>query len=494
VHTGAYAVLRNRLLPAITTLLYDSLCMKNVFARIVNLGVLESDTFVLRNRLRVFNTALIAILLISCFYFAAAVLKYYVVATWITVYSVLSMIICLWLVSKRRFSFAFHFGMWYGFIFLSAFTFIFGHVTNSHYYFLFLPIVTNILFDNRRVIVTYFIATVLIMLTNVWLMDNFPPYYKVSEIERWFGYPNIPFTLLLVFLSIRLFKNENRKYAAQVEEQKEAIEEKSKAITDSINYAQRIQSALLAPAALMKKNLPGHFIFYKPKDIVSGDFYFAAESSHPSTATAPTATATATTTFWLCVGDCTGHGVPGAFMSLLNISILRELISEQKIDSPDQLLNKQRELIIRALNPDGAEEKGKDGMDCVLAKFDVANRTVQFACANNPVWIIRDGKLYEFRPDKQPVGVHEGDILPFTLHTWSILPGDCMYLFTDGFADQFGGPRGKKFKYAQLKEKLMSLNTLPVTERGTQLEEAFTGWKGNLEQIDDVLIIGVELT
>lgn len=461
--------------------------MKHLFSRIINLGLTADDSFVLRNRLRVFNTALVTILLISCFYFVAAVAKSYTMATWVTVYSILSMIICLWLISKRKFTMAFHFGMWYGFIFLTAFTFIFGTVTNSHYYFLFLPVATNIIFDSRKVIITYFIATVIIMLANVWMMDFIPPYYNVSDIERWFGYPNIPFNLLLVFLAVRLFKNENQKYASQIEEQKAAIEEKNKEITDSINYAKRIQSALLAPAALLQKNLPEHFVLYKPKDIVSGDFYWASASRSDSSRSD-------NSQFWLCAGDCTGHGVPGAFMSLLNISILNELVNEQKIATPDEVLNRQREQIIGALNPDGALEVAKDGMDCVLVKFDFSRKVLQFACANNPVIIVRDKQLTEFKPDKQPVGIHEGHTAPFTLHTWEWKPDDCIYLFTDGYGDQFGGPKGKKFRYAQLKENILWGTDHSMNERRAHLDQSFEQWRGNLEQVDDVLIIGIRLT
>ncbi len=453
--------------------------MKQFYNRIVNTGIAEGESFVLRNRLRVYNTAIFTVLVISVFYFFLAFAKEYYFATIATVYSVLQSAAILIMVSKRRYSMAFHFGMWYGFVFLSAFSFIFGAVTNSYYYFMFLPIACNILFDDRKTIMWYFGITVVIMLGNVYLLDHVTPYYAVTNTERWLGYPNVPFVLLLVFLAIRMFKNENRKYATQIEEQKEAIEEKSKAITDSINYARRIQSALLAPVALMKKNLPQHFILYKPKDIVSGDFYFAAETPSGK--------------FVLCVGDCTGHGVPGAFMSLLNISILRELITEQKIERPDLLLNKQREQIISSLNPDGAEEKGKDGMDCVVAQFDFATGKVQFACANNPVWIWRENMLHEFKADKQPIGIHEGDTKPFTLHQWDSKPGDIFYLFTDGYVDQFGGPRGKKFKHAQLKDKIAGLASMDVEQRGSSLEYAFTQWKGNLEQVDDVLIIGIQL-
>ena len=442
------------------------------------MGVRESDDVVLRNKLKVFNIAITTILFISAFYGLIAITKSYHLSTWTCLYSVLCCLTVFVFVTKRKFDLAFHFSMWYGLSFLAMFSFIFGPVTNSHYYFLFLPIVTLILFDNPKTITAYFIVSVLVMLGSVFMMDFLPPYYDVELQERWLGYPNIPFVMLLTFLAVRLFKNENRKYAIQIEQQHATLEEKNKEVTDSINYARRIQSALLAPAALLKKNVPDHFVLYKPKDIVSGDFYWAAESDSK---------------FWLCVGDCTGHGVPGAFMSLLNISILRELIVEQKVSRPDFLLNKQRDQIIKALNPDGAEEKAKDGMDCSIALFDFANNKIEFSCSNNPVWIMRAGVLHEFKPDKQPVGIHEGEMKPFSLHSWEIQKGDCVYMFTDGFADQFGGPRGKKYKYAQLKDKIVSLSGKTIAEHGHQLDASFTEWKGELVQVDDVLIVGIQL-
>lgn len=453
--------------------------MKNFISWISLLGLTPDSPFTLRNKLKVFNIAVFSILLISIFYLVLAVVQDYRLAIIVSVYSVTSMLLILFLVSKGKYEFAFHFGMWYGFVFLSAFSFIFGAVTNSYFYFLFLPIVCNILFDNKRTVLGYLILSVVVMLGNVYMLNNTKPFYEVTDTERWLGYPNIPFVMLLVFLSVRMFKNENRKYAAQIEDQRSVLEEKNKEITDSINYAKRIQSALLAPAALMKSHLPEHFVLYKPKDIVSGDFYFAAETHSGK--------------FVLCVGDCTGHGVPGAFMSLLNISILRELIADQKIERPDILLNKQRELIIRSLNPHGAEETSKDGMDCVVAQFDFTSGIIEFACANNPVWIWRNGQLHEFKADKQPVGIHEGETKPFSLHEWKSQPGDILYLFTDGFADQFGGPRGKKFKYAQLKDRIASLGTTSIEKGAKELDEVFTEWKGNLEQVDDVLIIGIKI-
>ncbi len=265
----------------------------------------------------------------------------------------------------------------------------------------------------------------------------------------------------------------------EINTQKAVIEEKNKDILDSIHYAKRIQRALLASETLLGKNLPEHFVLYRPKDIVSGDFYWAAEVPGEK--------------FLLLTGDCTGHGVPGAFMSLLNISILHEITSGMNITSPENVLNTQREAIIMSLNPEGSEEVSKDGMDCVLCSFDFNNRKLEFACANNPLWVIRNGELFDFRPDKYPVGLHEGEKQPFTRHELDLLPGDVVYTFTDGYADQFGGPRGKKFKYAQLKEVLRSVAALPMHEQKTHLEKTFDAWKGNLDQLDDMLVVGVKI-
>lgn len=453
--------------------------MSNLISRISRIGLDPDSPFLLRNKLKVFNIAMLCILLISCFYAVTAILHNYVLSSYVTAYSIASSLFVLFLVHKRKYTFAFHFAMWYGFIFLTAFSLIFGKVTNSYLYFLFLPIACNILFDEKRTIILYVVAIILITLANFIVMEKIQPYYQVSDQELWLGYPNIPFTLVLIFLAVKMFKNENRKYAVQIEEQRAILEQKNEEITDSINYAKRIQSALMAPAVLMQKNLPDHFVLYKPKDIVSGDFYFAAEGEDGD--------------FWLCVGDCTGHGVPGAFMSLLNISILRESIVDQKIKRPDEVLNRQRDAIVTALNPDGALESGKDGMDCALLCFNRETNKLYFSLANNPLLIVRNNELIEFKPDKQPVGLHENVTSPFTLREWKLEKNDIVYAFTDGFADQFGGERGKKFKYARLKESLVENSALTMTQQSEGLNSTFNTWKGELEQVDDVLVIGIRI-
>ncbi|TAL57964.1 MAG: hypothetical protein EPN85_12730 [Bacteroidetes bacterium] len=226
------------------------------------------------------------------------------------------------------------------------------------------------------------------------------------------------------------------------------------------------------------------FILYKPKDIVSGDFYYALAHKTP---------ASKNEIFYLCTADCTGHGVPGAFMSMLGVSSLNKSIIEKNISQPHEILDDIRNSIIASLNPEGSDEESKDGMDCVLCAFDFENMLLHVAASNNPLWIVRKGELSEYKPDKMPVGKYGDEVKPFSLQTINLQKGDVVYTFTDGYADQFGGPQGKKFKHKQLEEKLLTHHNLPMDEQKKTLGEIFDQWKGNLEQIDDVLVIGVKI-
>ncbi|MFI5151237.1 MAG: SpoIIE family protein phosphatase [Bacteroidia bacterium] len=291
--------------------------------------------------------------------------------------------------------------------------------------------------------------------------------------------------LVMLGLSAYIYRNYHTKKKAnflleeqkqEIKRQKELIEEKNRETMDSIYYARRIQQALFASEAQLKEQLPEHFVFFRPKDVVSGDFYWAQKKG---------------SSFYLACSDCTGHGVPGAFMSLLNISFLNEALNTTTLKNPDELLGYVRSRIIDSLKADGSSEGGKDGMDAVLCAYDAGTRKLVTSCAYNPVWIIRREELIQIAPDKYPVGKHDRDREPFTLHEIQLQQGDQVYLFTDGYADQFGGPRGKKFKYSQLKELLLSNTGLSLEEQQQKLCDAFENWKGNLEQVDDVLVIGI---
>ena len=226
------------------------------------------------------------------------------------------------------------------------------------------------------------------------------------------------------------------------------------------------------------------FILYKPKDIVSGDFYYAL-AHQPKTGE--------NELFYLCTADCTGHGVPGALMSMLGISNLNESIIEKDIYQPHEILNSVRNGIIESLDMEDKNEENKDGMDCVLCAFDFKKLTLKFAAANNPLWIFRNGEMLEFKPDKMPVGKYRDEVTSFTLQKVKLQKGDIVYSFTDGFADQFGGEKGKKFKYKPFQEILIKNANQSMDEQRKILDTTFENWKGDLEQVDDVLVVGVKI-
>ena len=290
---------------------------------------------------------------------------------------------------------------------------------------------------------------------------------------------------IFIFRTLRITRKQKNIIELKEKEtqiQKILIEEKHKEITDSINYAERIQKSFLATQELLNENLTSssgrdYFILFQPKDIVSGDFYWAAKLNN--------------TQFALVIADSTGHGVPGAIMSLLNITSLEKAI--EHFSSPAEILNETRKIIINRLKKDGSPEGGKDGMDCSLLSFDFKNNKLTYAAANNPVWLIRNNTLLEFNPDKMPVGKHDRDTIPFQQHEIELQKGDIIYAITDGMPDQFGGEFGKKFKYKPLKELLISIAHLPLSEQKISIHNSLKSWKGDLEQVDDVTLVGIRI-
>lgn len=291
-----------------------------------------------------------------------------------------------------------------------------------------------------------------------------------------------------VFMVISLRKNKKAskiisKQKIEVENQKHLVEEKNREITDSINYAQRIQHSLLASTDLLNTNLPEHFIYFQPKDIVSGDFYWGAELPDNK--------------FILVTADSTGHGVPGAIMSMLNISCLNEAIESKKLTEPNEILDRTRNTVIKTLANDGSIDGGKDGMDCSLIRFDFKNYSLSYSAANNPIWIVRKNtqpELIELAPDKMPIGKHDKDSIPFSIGNFKLQKEDIVYTLTDGYPDQFGGAKGKKFMYKKLKELLLEINSELLSDQKTILEDKFNEWKNNNEQVDDVTIIGIKIS
>jgi serine phosphatase RsbU (regulator of sigma subunit) len=260
--------------------------------------------------------------------------------------------------------------------------------------------------------------------------------------------------------------------------QHQLLEQTHKEITDSINYAERLQRSLMSSKKLLDENLGNYFVYFNPKEAVSGDFYWSTELPDKK--------------FVLVCADSTGHGVPGAIMSMMNMNSLKEAVKEGQTRS-DEILNHTRRTIIQTLANDGSAEGGKDGMDAVLLIFNHDKTELEFSLANNPLWIIRTGELLEFKADKMPVGRHDKQDTLFARNTEKLHKGDLIYVFTDGFADQFGGEKGKKFKYAALKDLLLSVAEKPMEEQKLILSKTFENWRGNLEQVDDVCVVGVRV-
>lgn len=266
-------------------------------------------------------------------------------------------------------------------------------------------------------------------------------------------------------------KEEVEKQKLEISHQKEMIEEKQKEILDSIHYANRIQKAVITPNQFLSHFLKEYFIFFKPKDIVSGDFYWATENHGYH---------------YLAVCDSTGHGVPGAFMSLLNIAYLSEAINEKNISKPHEIFNYVRQRLVNSISIEGQ----KDGFDGIMISIDYEKNKFFYSAAHNAPLLIRQGQLTELPYDKMPVGKGEREN-SFKTYEIDFQSGDILYLYTDGYADQFGGEKGKKYKYKQLNQLLIDNSTKPLKAQKEKLEKEFITWQGNLEQVDDVLIVGI---
>lgn len=291
------------------------------------------------------------------------------------------------------------------------------------------------------------------------------------------------FSAFLIRTRYRLTLNEIRsrlelaKSKEVIEEERNTVIEQKKEITDSINYAKRIQRAFIPTESDFNKYFSDSFVLFKPKDIVSGDFYWIHKRND---------------SIYYATGDCTGHGVPGGFMTMLGLSFLEEIIDSKSADNPAEVLNLLRDKIINTLKQGASSDENKDGMDINLCCVDTKSQTLHYAAANNSFYIVRNNELLEMKADKQPCGFFH-DPKPFTLQEFKLEKGDCIYTFTDGYADQFGGPNGKKFRYKQFETILIENHLKQFNEQKEILNSRFENWKNKLDQVDDVLVIGVKI-
>lgn len=262
-----------------------------------------------------------------------------------------------------------------------------------------------------------------------------------------------------------------------VVQQRDLISEQNSQITKSIRYAFRIQSAVIPSEEAVAKILHDFFILYMPRDIVSGDFYWVGEKDKKVI---------------ILAADCTGHGIPGAFMSMLGVAFLNEIVNRSSITSPGEILSNLREKIVEALMKHGKEESHKDGMDVVALTIYPDENKMGYAGANNPLYLVKNNEMIEFKGNRMPVAAYD-KMDPFTEHSISLTQGDCLYIFSDGYEDQFGGPKGKKFMSKNLKQLIQSISINSMSEQKQILLNTFNEWKGAHEQVDDVLLIGIRV-
>ncbi len=293
--------------------------------------------------------------------------------------------------------------------------------------------------------------------------------------------------VFLMFFAIFIYRSYKRKQRDNqllriqkqaIEAQRDEINKQKKDITDSIHYAKRIQTALLPPENLLASMLPEYFILYKPRDIVSGDYYWASEKDGKAI---------------IVAADCTGHGVPGAFMSMLGISFLNEIMQRETEITCSNILNKLRQNVISSLRQTGKVGESKDGMDLTIVIIDKQNKKLQFSGAYNPLLLIRNGELIPFKADKMPIGISDKVENSFTNHEINCEKNDTIYMFSDGYVDQFGGPDNSKYKSKPFKELLLTIQQKNMQEQQVILDETIEAWKGEQEQIDDILVIGIRL-
>jgi len=296
-------------------------------------------------------------------------------------------------------------------------------------------------------------------------------------------------------VEIEVKKAEVEQQKVEIEAINEQLEEVSKEISDSINYAEMIQQAVL-PSLELEDLKNEAFIYFNPKDRVSGDFYWLEQKGEYS---------------GYCVADCTGHGIPGAFISMVGTILLNEIHNSKGINIPNQILDELSRLVKLTLtNKDGYTMK--DGMDMSFVLLNNKTKVLHFSAANNPIWMVssepqkninkemvnptfeKGGKyIYEIKGDKQPIGDYGDMAKPFTLHNAQLVEGDCFYLFSDGYVDQFGGERNKKFKAKAFRELLVAVNSETMEQQHKVLEQNFLDWKQDTEQIDDVTVMGVRV-
>lgn len=340
-----------------------------------------------------------------------------------------------------------------------------------------LTVMPLIIFRDKRISVFYMFFLIALSVVLRIAQPYVDPLLKLT-VEEFFFFKtmNIINAIVITYFITYYFKKANESYESQLLHMNELISEKNKEITDSINYAKHIQNAILPSQQFFLEQFREAFLLYKPKDIVAGDFYWMHLSGDH---------------IYFAAADCTGHGVPGAMVSVICSNALNRAVKEFDITDTGKILDKVRELVVETFTHSENTDV-KDGMDISLCCLNRNTNQLTWSGANNPLWILRNSELIEYKPDKQPIGKTDNPHA-FSTRLIRLEKDDHLFIFTDGYADQFGGEKGKKFKYSQFKRLLSEIKNKTADEQLLSIDQTLESWKGSLEQVDDILVIGIKI-
>lgn len=445
---------------------------------ILNLGIAENYTVFEKRRVRTSNlVALIVLFVMICY---SPIFIYYEqpIGFICNCIYILSCLLTLYLNRYKKHGYANLVMLILSCLYLASITVLFGSKSNLHFFLLVVCMLAVILFDKQKTIqLVVGFATVLFFSLVVWI-NIFEPFIFVlkqtPKAEMIVGSINLFILFTISILFVFFVKRETLNGQRLLVEQKNIVELKNKYITDSLNYAQRIQNAMLPTKTTLDLLFPERFVIYRPKDLVSGDFYWVFESTRFQ---------------FIAVGDCTGHGVPGCMLSVLGINLLTEIVKNKGIEEPSSILDELRIGVLSAFDLEGKNTEYKDGMDISIVRIDRQNQFVTYSGANSPIYHITNLGLTEYKPNKQPVGFWQ-DSKPFTQEQFAYKSEDLLILFTDGYADQFGGQNDKKFRYKPFRELIFEHKDQNLE---SVLIKTHENWKGNLEQVDDICVVGINL-
>lgn len=449
----------------------------NIFwNKISRIGLREGEDVMQFREVILLNRILVLMLLVLCFYLpleillnGLALIPFVLIIMFL---SALSMVFHHF----RFFKTARYFLFIVGILFVASMGIAVGRAVGNYVTLIPIVLLAVILFKTNLERLIAFVFIVGLYLFQHYLFGIIEPILIIDpENKEIFSVIFFVLALILTFIAGFYLMRTNREYETIIIQQKEKMEVKNKEITDSINYAKRIQAAILPTDSILKKHLPDSFVVYKPKDIVAGDFYWLEKKEE---------------LIIFAAADCTGHGVPGAMVSVICNNALNRCVREFNLSNPGKILDKTREIVIAEFEK--SDDEVKDGMDISLCCYHPETMELSWAGANNPLWIVNEKGLLELKADKQPIGKYT-DSKPFTTHHIQLKKNDLVYIFTDGYQDQFGGAKGKKFKAANMKEMFLKNKEKSIQEQQMIVDDTFEKWKGSLEQIDDVCVIGIRV-